>query len=141
MTVNDQQVGGSHYKATVQHWDICAKFDIPYILGCMTKYLYRYPEKNGIEDLQKAAHYGRKWIELFYSPVHLELRPEIHVSAFQLNVALQEFAASFHADVNERLKELTLDIMYNWRYLSDTKFISYVETIEEIIDASNNQPK
>jgi hypothetical protein len=33
-------------------------------VGCITKYVERYPKKKGIEDLEKAQHFLQKLIEL-----------------------------------------------------------------------------
>lgn len=61
--VNDRQVGGSHYVSSYQHWDWVVDHDIPYLLGCATKYLIRWKKKNGIEDLEKSYHYVEKYIQ------------------------------------------------------------------------------
>lgn len=65
-TANEIQHGGLHYKksATLQHWDIVEKYGIGYCEGCSTKYVSRWREKNGLEDLQKAEHYVIKLLEL-----------------------------------------------------------------------------
>lgn len=58
---NSFQVGGSHYQGKgEQHWDIMIRFGIPYTLGCATKYLWRWRDKNGLQDLEKALHYLQK---------------------------------------------------------------------------------
>jgi Protein of unknwon function (DUF3310) len=60
---NTRQVGGSHYGlGAVQHWDIVARFKLDYFQGQITKYVMRWRDKNGIEDLEKAAHYLEKYI-------------------------------------------------------------------------------
>lgn len=67
MAANDTQVGGSHYKKKLgeQHWDrIWRLYGHGYFVGCATKYLERYKDKNGVEDLKKALHYVQKLIEL-----------------------------------------------------------------------------
>lgn len=67
MAANDRQVGGEHYRAVAgeQHWDRQWRLYGPgYFVGCITKYVERYPEKNGLEDLHKAAHFLQKLIEL-----------------------------------------------------------------------------
>lgn len=63
---NDRQVGGSHYKrGGEEHWDRVWRLWGPgYFIGCITKYVERYREKNGIQDLEKAAHFLEKLIEL-----------------------------------------------------------------------------
>lgn len=57
------QVGGDHYKAAVQHWDLMVKYDIEYLLGNASKYLVRWKKKGGIEDLKKALSYLDRWLE------------------------------------------------------------------------------
>ena len=66
MAANDKQVGGSHYKkGGEEHWDRQWRlYGRGYFVGCITKYVERYHEKNGVQDLQKAAHFLEKLIEL-----------------------------------------------------------------------------
>lgn len=64
-SANDRQVGGDHYKTSgPQHWDMVVEFDLDYFQGQITKYLFRWRRKNGLEDLEKAKHYLEKYIEL-----------------------------------------------------------------------------
>lgn len=64
-----KQVGGKHYLKKVQPWEAMEawmsreQFE-GFMRGNVLKYLARYPEKNGIEDLRKAAHYLEKLIEV-----------------------------------------------------------------------------
>lgn len=61
----DSQVGGSHYKnMAMQPVAFIQQNKIPYIEGCCIKYLCRWREKNGIEDLKKARHYLDILIEM-----------------------------------------------------------------------------
>jgi len=67
MSFNDQQVGGNHYRKVEgeQHWDRQWRlYGKGYFIGCITKYVERYPEKNGLEDLYKALHFLEKLISL-----------------------------------------------------------------------------
>lgn len=69
MSANDRQVGGDHYKkhgqTGEQHWDRQFRlFGPAYFIGCITKYVERYQDKNGIQDLEKAKHFIEKLIEL-----------------------------------------------------------------------------
>lgn len=58
---NDTQIGGNHYQRyTIQLWDIIHQFQIPYLYACVLKYVERYDQKNGYQDLQKAIHYLQK---------------------------------------------------------------------------------
>lgn len=63
---NSRQVGGDHYKkhGALQHWDIVAMFGLDYFQGNITKYVIRYRDKGGVEDLRKARHYLDKYIEV-----------------------------------------------------------------------------
>lgn len=64
---NDRQVGGTHYSAKggkLQHWDLVNLFGWDYFQGQITKYLMRWREKNGLEDLEKAKHFLEKYIEV-----------------------------------------------------------------------------
>lgn len=65
MTANERQEGGDHYRTKViQPWDYIASNGIPYLEGCAIKYLSRWREKGGVNDLRKARHYIDKLIEL-----------------------------------------------------------------------------
>jgi hypothetical protein len=62
---NEEQVGGDHYKnKAIQPWDYIASNNLGYLEGCVIKYVSRYKEKGGIQDLQKAAHYLQKLMEV-----------------------------------------------------------------------------
>jgi hypothetical protein len=62
---NAVQHGGKHYKALViQPWDYIAANEIPFLEGNAIKYLTRWRDKGGLEDLRKARHYVDKLIEL-----------------------------------------------------------------------------
>ena len=65
MSANEQQVGGTHYKAkSIQPWDYIAANEIGYFEGNIIKYVSRWKEKGGVDDLKKARHYLDKLIEL-----------------------------------------------------------------------------
>ena len=62
---DDTQVGGSHYKdKTLQPWDYIIANDLGYLEGNVVKYVSRWKNKNGIEDLKKAQHYLAKLLEV-----------------------------------------------------------------------------
>jgi len=60
---NDRQVGGNHYASPIQHWDYVIANDLDYFQGAITKYVTRWKDKNGVEDLLKARHFLDKYIE------------------------------------------------------------------------------
>lgn len=61
---NARQVGGDHYRKPIQPWDFIALNGIGYLEGNVIKYVSRWKDKNGVEDLRKARHYLDKLIEL-----------------------------------------------------------------------------
>jgi len=62
---NMRQEGGGHYKdLKIQTWDYIVANDIGYLAGNVIKYVTRYKQKNGVEDLKKARHYLDKLIEV-----------------------------------------------------------------------------
>ena len=62
---NQTQVGGTHYKSkAIQPWDYIAANDLGYFEGNIVKYVSRWKDKGGLDDLRKARHYLDKLIEL-----------------------------------------------------------------------------
>jgi hypothetical protein len=54
----NKQVAGNHYKKfAIQPVEFCHKNNIPYLEATAIKYLCRWRDKNGIEDLDKAIHF------------------------------------------------------------------------------------
>jgi hypothetical protein len=55
---SDKQVGGRHYKEfAIQPAEFCYKNNIPYLEATAIKYLCRWRNKGGLEDLDKAIHF------------------------------------------------------------------------------------
>jgi hypothetical protein len=53
-----KQIGGNHYKKyKIQPTEFCIKNNIGFCEGNIIKYVLRFRDKNGIEDLKKAQHY------------------------------------------------------------------------------------
>lgn len=64
MSANERQVSGDHYKKqAIQPWDYIITNQMGYLEGNVIKYVSRYKDKNGIQDLEKAKHYLDKLIE------------------------------------------------------------------------------
>ena len=60
-----EQVGGDHYsKLAIQPAVYAEQNKLSYLQGNVIKYVTRYNDKNGVEDLQKAKHYIDLLIEL-----------------------------------------------------------------------------
>ena len=70
VTADARQVGGHHYSGkAVQPWDAMRSWMTPeqfegYLRGNVIKYIARYPDKSGIEDVKKAQHYMEKLLEV-----------------------------------------------------------------------------
>lgn len=64
-SVNEYQIGGSHYKMTIEPWDAIHAWGLGYFDGNAVKYLSRAGRKGPrLTDLLKAKHYIDKAIEL-----------------------------------------------------------------------------
>ena len=59
------QVGGEHYKDyVIQPIEFIYFNNIPFLEANVIKYIVRWQEKNGVQDLEKAKHYIDLLIEL-----------------------------------------------------------------------------
>jgi hypothetical protein len=63
-TANSRQVGGTHYRAPLQHWDIAALCQFDPFQYQVSKHLMRWRGKLGLLDLEKCQHYVQKYLEL-----------------------------------------------------------------------------
>ena len=70
MSANNMQVGGEHYQSkSIQPWDAMQAWMTPdqfkgFLWGNVIKYIARWQDKGGVEDLRKARHYMDKLIEI-----------------------------------------------------------------------------
>jgi len=65
MNAIDRQVNGDHYKnMAIQPVEYIHKNGIPFIEGCVIKYVSRWRLKGGLADLEKAKHFLELLIEL-----------------------------------------------------------------------------
>jgi hypothetical protein len=54
----NRQVGGKHYKTfRIQPYEFISKNNLSFFQGNVVKYVCRYKDKNGIQDLEKIIHY------------------------------------------------------------------------------------
>lgn len=65
MNANDKQIGGAHYKryGDLQPWDVVLKWKLGYLEGTALKYIARWKDKGGIDDIKKAIHFLEKLVE------------------------------------------------------------------------------
>ena len=60
----DVQVGGSHYKdMAIQPIEYILANDLPFIEGNIVKYITRWKQKGGVEDIKKVIHYAQILLE------------------------------------------------------------------------------
>lgn len=60
----DVQVGGDHYKQFgIQPMEYIFANKLGFVEGCVVKYITRWRDKGGIEDLKKIQHYCQLLIE------------------------------------------------------------------------------
>jgi len=64
MSALDRQCGGHYKKYPIQPIEFITKNNLGFIQGCIIKYICRYKDKNGIEDLKKIKHYVDLLIEI-----------------------------------------------------------------------------
>ena len=63
-TVLDRQIGGDHYKKySIQPVEFIMENNLDYCQANVIKYITRFRDKNGVEDLRKAKHYVEMLIE------------------------------------------------------------------------------
>ena len=67
MSAKDTQVGGDHYsKMAIHPTEFIHRNGLSFVQGNIIKYVVRYGEKNGLQDLRKAQHYLQLLIEMEY---------------------------------------------------------------------------
>lgn len=65
MSAISRQVGGTHYKdKSIQPWEVIERNQMGFFDGNALKYIMRYKDKGGVEDLRKAIHYIERLIEI-----------------------------------------------------------------------------
>lgn len=59
-----EQVGGSHYKSMkIQPVEFILANDLGFCEGNVVKYICRYKQKGGVQDLNKVIHYAQLLIK------------------------------------------------------------------------------
>ena len=66
MSVDEKQIAGDHYKkhGDLQPWNVILAWDLGYLDGTALKYIARWKDRGGINDLKKAIHFLEKLIEV-----------------------------------------------------------------------------
>ena len=75
MSAKNKQIGGTHYQSMpIQPSDFIHKNGIGFLAGNVIKYVCRYKQKGGVQDLEKAAHYIQLLIEAESDPIQVQHR-------------------------------------------------------------------
>ena len=118
---NDMQVGGDHYRSSLQHWDVVSTWNVPYLEGCASKYVSRWRKKNGLQDLEKALHFTNKLREVV---IHNGSNYQSAVVPAQV---VHEFVIANDLEMQERS---VLYYLWGWRDVGDiTKAIAGIEAL------------
>lgn len=65
--VLETQVGGDHYvKNKIQPIEYIHANELPFIDGCICKYITRHRDKGGAQDVEKIIHYAKLLLKLEY---------------------------------------------------------------------------
>lgn len=77
MSANEKQIAGDHYKkyGDLQPWDVVVEWKLGYLEGTALKYIARWRDKNGLEDIKKAIHFLEKLVEVEQAKVAQAVTP------------------------------------------------------------------
>ena len=125
--VNETQVGGTHYRSPVQHWDFVEDNGIGYLEGCATKYATRNRKKHQspLEDLNKALHYCQKLQSL-----HLAGK-RFNRANIKIYPSVDQFAQA--NGLTDQEKQVIAALTY-WNDAGDIQ--TAIEVIEDMRDAA-----
>lgn len=113
--VNKIQVGGDHYKSNYQHWDWVVATGLDYLAGCATKYITRWRKKNGLQDLQKAAHYLDKLIEVAPELIATQRTP------FGTQTSVAETVGFVRANKLDQIETRICMVLSVWKTVDELK--------------------
>ena len=89
MAANEKQVDGTHYKkyGDIQPWDVVVAWNLGYLEGTALKYIARWQDKGGLNDIKKAIHFLEKLVEVEEAKKepHINL-VGVHAKWVQLNI-------------------------------------------------------
>lgn len=119
MKATDTQIGGSYYKdMPYQPIALIDKLELDYFSGNVLKYLCRYRQKGGINDLEKARHY-------------CQLAKELNVIMFSPSTLDTEEVEDF-VRINEMSEEVGEIILYD---LLEGRWDDAIDDINKLIEA------
>lgn len=130
MSVNQIQIGGSHYKSDFQHWDYAiVSLENRYLESAATKYISRWKKKNGIQDLEKSKHYLQKALEALAKGLINPLVPRAYTKADDAENALQAF---FICSSIEQEEQKIIRLISYWEKPEDLELaLTYIQDLIE----------
>ena len=127
------EVGGSHYDMPYPPIRLIEELDLPFAEGCILKYLVRYKQKNGLEDLKKALSYCDLIIKyrnydndnnVFTSP---DCRDSIAINFLKVNNITNVYVATIIIEI------VKLQCYYNNKERSEHTIECIKEHIKELM--------
>jgi hypothetical protein len=85
----------SHYNKGIEMWDYAHSHNLDFFEGNIVKYITRWKDKNGVEDLHKAKQYLDKLIELEEKNIIVTLE----------NTTKELFDESMYMDLQEKISK------------------------------------
>ena len=85
----------SHYNRGIEMWDYAHSHNLNFFEGNIVKYITRWKDKNGVEDLHKAKQYLDKLIELEEKNIVITLE----------NTTKELFDESMYMDIQEKISK------------------------------------
>lgn len=119
MDANSTQVAGTHYASEYQHWDFVLNgLGGRYFEGQVTKYVFRWRKKNGIQDLEKALHFLAKMRQEFINGACIPLSVVWEITGEGGDVPRQAllFCAKNNLGYSE---QRVMELMATWRKVED----------------------
>lgn len=138
MSANETQVGGQHYQTTYQHWDWCIEaLNNRYLEGQVTKYVARWRKKNGLQDLEKAAHFLQKLNEAYIQSLVSAIGAG-RGAATQTHVAACTENFCVHNNLTGTERKI-MQLMANWR--TSAGLIDAAACLEDLMHEARSADK
>lgn len=108
-----RQVGGDHYKGMkYQPVAFASKMRFNFIQGSILKYVSRYPQKNGVEDLAKAMHFCELGVDTkptnFALPTEEEAQKYVKQNGFDKDMEelISDIANQFWVGIGDKILKI-----------------------------------
>jgi len=131
MKASEMQIGGTHYKGVkIQPIEFIERNHLSFTEGMIIKYLFRAREKNGLEDVNKAAHSLALLIEMASDRKHngdklFPVMPKIAL------VDIYEFCEQKNLSFSE---VCVINAVCTWRFGTPTRKIALLKKAMERLE-------